>query len=257
MKKVVVTVAIICIALLILLLIIWGCSYSAAQYELEKQKEVWAEINDTALPAQWYQEDGYDEVSEWWASISELKANNANLVSETILALGDHLTEDQVNRLVEIEDAIRDSHSINEINTLVEEATGIIAEAENSKTNAETLKAESMTGGNSGSSNNTVAYSGGSSSYGDASSFKSQGVVYMNGTRYTWYSQNVLPGHGLTSLNNNGRHVENGFVKDADGYIAVASSDHAKGTVVDTPYGAGKVYDSGCASGTIDIYTDY
>lgn len=244
MKKIVMTVAIICIALIILFLIIWGSFYSTAQYELEKQKEIWQEINDTALPAQWYQEDGYSEISEWWTAISELKNNNANLVSETVLAIGGYLNEEQINRLVEIENAIRESHSINEINALVEEATSII-------NNAENLKTESVTKENNSINTATVSYNG------NTSNFKSQGVIYMNGVRYTWYSQNVLPGGGLTALNNNGRHVENGFVKDGDGYIAVASSDYAQGTIVNTPFGAGKVYDSGCASGTIDIYTDY
>lgn len=89
--------------------------------------------------------------------------------------------------------------------------------------------------------------------------FQSAGVVYgEDGTRYTWYSQNVLPGGGLTELNNNGRHVdERGFVCDGDGYIAVASNDYDLGTVVDTPFGAAKVYDGGCDSGTIDVYTDF
>ena len=87
---------------------------------------------------------------------------------------------------------------------------------------------------------------------------RSAGVVYEDGTKYTWYSENVLPGGGLTELNNNGRTVDDqGFVVDGDGYIAVASSDYEIGTVVDTPYGQGKVYDSGCASGTIDIYTSW
>ena len=90
-------------------------------------------------------------------------------------------------------------------------------------------------------------------------SFKSAGVVYgQDGIRYTWYSQRVLPGGGLTDLNNNGRHVnENGYVCDSEGYIAISSSDHAQGEIIDTPFGPGKVYDSGCASGTIDIYTDF
>lgn len=89
--------------------------------------------------------------------------------------------------------------------------------------------------------------------------FQSVGVVYgEDGTRYTWYSQNVLPGGGLMELNNNGRHVdERGFVCDGDGYIAVASNDYDLGTVVNTPFGAGKVYDGGCDSGTIDVYTDF
>lgn len=81
------------------------------------------------------------------------------------------------------------------------------------------------------------------------------GVVYFNGHRETYYSQKVLPGYGL---NIPGRHVaSDGTVRDENGYICVASSDHPKGTVVETSLGTGKVYDSGCASGTIDIYTDW
>lgn len=90
-----------------------------------------------------------------------------------------------------------------------------------------------------------------------ASEFQFLGVVEDDGVRYTWYSQNVLPGGGLDELNANGRHVEGGYVVDGDGYIAVASSDHEKGTVLDTPFGAAKVYDTGCASGTIDVYTNF
>ncbi len=88
--------------------------------------------------------------------------------------------------------------------------------------------------------------------------FQSRGVIYADGIKYTWYSQNVLPGNGLTELNNNGRTVnERGFVVDGDGYVAIASSDYEQGTVLDTPFGPAKVYDSGCDSGVIDIYTDF
>ena len=90
-----------------------------------------------------------------------------------------------------------------------------------------------------------------------ASEFQFLGVVEDDGVRYTWYSQNVLPGGGLDELNANGRHVEGGYVVDGDGYIAVASSDYEKGTVIDTPFGEAKVYDTGCASGTIDVYTNF
>lgn len=105
------------------------------------------------------------------------------------------------------------------------------------------------------SSNNYNSYD---YSSGYTNDFKSAGVVYENGTRYTWYSQNVLPGSGLDELNSNGRHVDDdGYIRDGDGYIAVASSDHSQGDIVDTPWGQGKVYDSGCDSGTIDIYTNF
>ncbi len=81
------------------------------------------------------------------------------------------------------------------------------------------------------------------------------GVVYFNGHRETYYSQRVLPGHGLSIP---GRHVaSDGTIRDASGYICVASSDYPKGTIVETSLGTGMVYDSGCASGTIDIYTDW
>lgn len=60
----------------------------------------------------------------------------------------------------------------------------------------------------------------------------SKGVVYYNGHRETYYSQKVLPGGGL---NIPGRHVaSDGTIRDADGYICVASSDLPWGSIVET-----------------------
>ncbi len=89
-----------------------------------------------------------------------------------------------------------------------------------------------------------------------ASYFRSAGVINWNGYRWTWYSENVLPGGGLDIP---GRYTDsNGYVCDGDGYICLASSDLSKGTVVSTPFGkSGKVYDSGCASGTLDVYVSW
>lgn len=84
--------------------------------------------------------------------------------------------------------------------------------------------------------------------------FKQIGVIYYNGYKFTWYSEKVLPGKGL---NIPGRHSDGNFVRDCDGYICVASSDFPKGTVVDTPFGKGKVYDTGCMSGVIDVYVSW
>ena len=88
---------------------------------------------------------------------------------------------------------------------------------------------------------------------GNSGSFKSQGVIYQNGIRYTYYSSNVLY-HYRTPEWTAG---SDGIYRDSAGYIVVASSDHSQGSVVSTPFGAGKVYDSGCASGTIDIYVNF
>lgn len=83
--------------------------------------------------------------------------------------------------------------------------------------------------------------------------FMSAGVIYWGGWRWTWYSQNVLPGGDLCIP---GRHVEeNGYVCDENNYICLAATSLSKGTIVDTPFGKqGKIYDSGCAYGTLDTY---
>lgn len=79
------------------------------------------------------------------------------------------------------------------------------------------------------------------------------GVIYWGDYRWTYYSESVLPGGGL---NIPGRYTdETGFVCDGNGYICLASSDLSYGTIVSTPFGRmGCVYDSGCPSGTLDVY---
>lgn len=83
-----------------------------------------------------------------------------------------------------------------------------------------------------------------------------RGVLHWNGWRWTWYSQRRMPGHGLHIP---GRHVDkNGFVCDKNGYICLASGRLGRGSVVSTPFGKkGKVYDSGCGRGTLDVYTNF
>lgn len=106
--------------------------------------------------------------------------------------------------------------------------------------------------------NNNPAYTGGGNSYGN--SFYSDGVAYIGGQEFNWYSQNVMPGGGLDELNANGRHVDEstGFVVDGDGYIAVASpwGQDKVGTVIETPFGQGKVYDTNKGD-AYDLYTDF
>ncbi len=86
---------------------------------------------------------------------------------------------------------------------------------------------------------------------------KQRGAMFYNGHRETYYSEKVLPGNGL---NIPGRHVaDDGTIRDIDGYICVAADPAymAKGSVLITSLGPAKVYDSGCAYGTIDIYVNW
>ena len=86
---------------------------------------------------------------------------------------------------------------------------------------------------------------------------KGKGAQYYNGHRETYYSEKVLPG---TSLNIPGRHVaDDGTIRDGDGFICVAADPGymGRGSILMTSVGPAKVYDSGCAYGTIDIYVSW
>lgn len=84
------------------------------------------------------------------------------------------------------------------------------------------------------------------------SQFMFDGVVYSGGYKFTYYSQSVLPGGGLSIP---GRHVNaDGFVSDGGGYIVLAGSAPL-GTVYDTPFGyKGKIYDRGTYGNHLDVY---
>ena len=104
---------------------------------------------------------------------------------------------------------------------------------------------------------NSIQSSDARGGYYSSDQLRTQGAIDDGGYRYTWYSQHVLPGEGLDV---EGRHVtDDGYVADAQGRIVLASSDLSYGTEVDIPFGGGKgvVLDTGCASGTLDVYTDF
>lgn len=96
------------------------------------------------------------------------------------------------------------------------------------------------------------SHSGSSSALYTLNEFMFQGVVNWGGYRFTYYSQQVLPGGGLAIP---GRHInEGGYVADADGYIVLAGSA-PKGTVYETPFGyQGKIYDRGTFGNHLDVY---
>ncbi len=127
---------------------------------------------------------------------------------------------------------------------LTEAAKATVSE---SKSSSGSEKSSASSG--SGSSSSSKSNSGGVLT-------KSKGVVYYNGHKETWYSTKEGSAGVVTGIP--GRYTgSDGIIRDGDGYICVASSDYPKGTVVETSLGMGKVYDTGCASGTIDIYTTW
>lgn len=86
---------------------------------------------------------------------------------------------------------------------------------------------------------------------------RSNGSIRVFGHRETWYSTNESAGQA-TAVSIPGKHVaDDGTIRDADGYICVASSDLPFYSIVMTSVGPGKVYDCGCSHGTIDVYTTW
>lgn len=109
--------------------------------------------------------------------------------------------------------------------------------------------------GNSGSGSNSSNSGSGGYVIPPGGLTPAKGRIWYNGHTETYYSQKVLPGGGLAIP---GRHIaSDGTIRDADGYIVLASDDYPRGTVVETSLGAGKVYDTGSGSGNIDLYTDW
>jgi len=90
----------------------------------------------------------------------------------------------------------------------------------------------------------------------EPSDFQFLGVLNWNDWRWTWYSQRVLPGGGLSIP---GRHVDaDGYVCDENDYICLSSCFLDKGTVIDTPLGKqGCVYDYCATANTIDVYVNW
>lgn len=86
------------------------------------------------------------------------------------------------------------------------------------------------------------------------SDFMYRGVIYDSQYRYTWYSSNVARHYRIGEW-----HADSeGYWRTSDGCLVVASSDYEIGTILNTDiFGRMMVLDSGCASGTIDVYVNW
>lgn len=200
---------------------------------------------NTSLEGREYLQEGYIDQEQWQNEFDTKTAELESTHSE-LLELRDYLSEDN--------QAIVDNFNLDSFKYIseLEETNGQLAAMRDEALAAKERQLEYQRQQRAAQQQQQHAAQQQSYS-GNSGSFKSQGVIYQNGIRYTYYSSNVLY-HYRTPEWNTG---SDGIYRDSAGYIVVASSDHSQGSVVSTPFGAGKVYDSGCASGTIDIYTNF
>jgi 5-bromo-4-chloroindolyl phosphate hydrolysis protein len=238
------------IALVIVLLLLALADTATAEQEVIP-RETKVKTEQVYLPLQ-EEEISYDlvdshakyvktKLAEYQQRMKELAEAKSKQVGITDAAKESDkysLSDKVVEQLRQIEADIQDAEDIDQVNDYVEKFNDILEE----NPYVEPKKTYNV------SSNSSGAYS--------VSGFKSKGVINWNGWRWTWYSQNELAGGGLSIP---GRHVaDDQTIRDGDGYIVLASSVLSKGTVIDTPFGTpGKVYDSGCAANTIDVYTNF
>ena len=104
-------------------------------------------------------------------------------------------------------------------------------------------------------SNNDNQSVGNGASY-SPNEFQNAGVIDWGDWTWTYYSEQILPGEGLDIP---GRWTDSdGYVCDGDGYVCLASTSVDRYSIVETPFGrTGKVYDSGCAYGVMDVYVNW
>lgn len=111
-------------------------------------------------------------------------------------------------------------------------------------------------GGSGDAGGSGGGYSAATSAEYSLSQFMRAGVINWDGKKFTYYSQQVLPGGGLRIP---GRHVNSaGYVADGEGYIVLAAPyGISHGTVYSTPFGySGKVYDTCATCSTSPLWLD-
>lgn len=209
------------------------CTAKLAEYDRDKL----AEYEETLKTLSEKQEKIMDDISQM-EKLQKKQKKLKEQLAKKIHADKQNLEEAEQNLEKAVEEEKRKE----------EERKKIAAAAAASYSSAETH--------NSSSAGSGLSYSG-IYNTGAARLTRSSGVAYYNGHRETYYSQRVLPGGGL---NIPGRHVaQDGTIRDRDGYICVAAAPGFKprGSTLMTTLGPAKVYDSGCAYGTIDIYVNW
>lgn len=195
----------------------------------------------------------------------ELSSKGKEIAATIDTGLADYdswLTDTEKDTLNTIKTCIESADTAEILNKLSSDAQAIIDQASARKTKAEEAEAAAQAAAVAASYSTTTTSSSSYAAYvesynsgnysGSYYDFLRDGVVYSEGKKFTYYSQSVLPGGGLDIP---GRHTDGGFVKDGDGYICIAS-DKENGTVVDTPWGQGKVYDSGVSGEHYDVYVE-
>lgn len=181
------------------------------------------------------QSDGYDSVIDWYNDLQSKKDEAVGIAGEAIDSYSSIITDEEKETLYSLEKRMTTAVTMDIYNEAYEQ-TNDLMDALDSR--IPKLSYSSYSGGYYGPEGVLT---------------KAAGVNSFAGRRETWYSSNILYHYRTPEWTPDA----NGVYRDSEGYVVVAASDLAQGSVVETSHGTGKVYDSGCASGTTDIYTNW
>lgn len=233
-----------------------GVAFSQAAYGSSLDEAVTIDAYDTSSAV--YLQEGYADKKMWQddfdSAIGALEEDIAELDS-----LRDYLSQEELAKLDNYSpDNFKYIKEVDEFSvTLAEMRENAMAEKQRQIEQQRAREREQASASINQSSSSSSGSSSSSSSSSTGSSvpnLMSAGVVNWGGYRFTWYSQQILPGGGL---NIPGRHVNSsGFVCDGDGYI-VAATAFGRGTTGNSPWGAWKSYDTGVSGNTVDLYTNW
>lgn len=184
---------------------------------------------------------GYSNMIEYRDALAKMNKEAVGRADDAVSRYSSVLSDEQREKLYLYEDRMVNASCIDNYNKYSELFDEIVAECSYSIP-VETVEYSSY------------SYESGSGYEGSGGGLTmSQGVNNYNGRRETWYSSNVLYHYRTGEWTPD----SNGVYRDSDGYVVVAASDLPQGSTVETSHGTGKVYDSGCAAGTTDIYTNW
>lgn len=202
-----------------------------------------SELDKVHLPVQVYKEEGYDDFKTWWEELQEKRKSYEGVTEDIVAELDGYLSDEEISALKEKEFKIANARCFVDLNQYIEEYEALVQSAVEKKNEAKA----------SSSGKSESSYSGGSYS-GGYNNFRSAGVLYDSGYRYTYYSSNVLYHYNTANwdLGDDGIYRENGKV-------VVASDAYPNGTVLNTEmFGECIVRDCGVGrSDTLDVYTAY
>lgn len=191
----------------------------------------------------WYTTDGYEDAVQWWEDYKTYK--NDLITAKNSIENSDYIgyaTQEQLDRLIEIEKEAKEARSIKILKDLSFELDQIEQEIINIKdtTNTQTTA--------------TIEYNVGNSYNIPSSGLTPQsGVNYHDGRTETYYSSNVLYHYKTSEWTVD----DEGFYRTDDGYYVVAASDMPQGTTFETSKGTAVVLDSGCSEGVTDFYVSW